>query len=136
MKFFYFLPAVFLVVSCWRGPVVSHQQRQLPPYPDTKRENLIETLHGVVVADPYRWLEATDDPAVKAWTEAQNAFTLRYIQSLPHYEPLKKRLTELWNFDKMQPRCHAKENSFSARRAGSRTSGSLPARERIRCRSR
>jgi hypothetical protein len=26
-------------------------------YPQTRREELVENLHGVKIADPYRWLE-------------------------------------------------------------------------------
>ena len=36
---------------------------------------VLETLHGVEVADPFRWLEETDAPEVKAWTAEQNAAT-------------------------------------------------------------
>ena len=40
--------------------------------PETRREVVTETLHGVDVDDPYRWLEG-DDEAVGEWTDAQNA---------------------------------------------------------------
>ncbi|QWC19931.1 prolyl oligopeptidase family serine peptidase [Halorubrum sp. 2020YC2] len=40
--------------------------------PETRREVVTETLHGVDVEDPYRWLEG-DDEAVREWTDAQNA---------------------------------------------------------------
>ena len=40
--------------------------------PETKRDVVTETLHGVDVEDPYRWLEG-DDEAVDEWVEAQNA---------------------------------------------------------------
>lgn len=31
-------------------------------YPQTRREDLVEDLHGVPVADPYRWLEDPKSP--------------------------------------------------------------------------
>jgi prolyl oligopeptidase len=40
-------------------------------YPDARRVDIVDDLHGHLVADPYRWLEATDDPEVVAWLEAQ-----------------------------------------------------------------
>jgi prolyl oligopeptidase len=43
--------------------------------PPTRAEALTETLHGVEISDPYRWLEDGDSAEVRAWTEAQNAHT-------------------------------------------------------------
>lgn len=42
-----------------------------------------ETFHGITVPDPYRGLEKGDDPAVTAWTDAQNARTHGYLDALP-----------------------------------------------------
>lgn len=44
-------------------------------YPPTRVDVVRETLHGVTIEDPYRWLENGDSPEVQAWTEAQNAVT-------------------------------------------------------------
>ena len=41
--------------------------------PPARVENVAETLHGVKVDDPYRWLEKADEAEVKSWTEKQNA---------------------------------------------------------------
>jgi len=37
-------------------------------YPETPRKPVTDEYHGIPVEDPYRWLEDTKDPAVKAWT--------------------------------------------------------------------
>ena len=42
-----------------------------PPYPDAPREDGAETLHGVSVLDPYRWLESTDDVRTRTWLDQQ-----------------------------------------------------------------
>lgn len=106
------------LIACSRGPIIARQAPVLPPYPETKRETLVETLHGVEVADPYRWLESTEEPAALAWTEAQNAFTMKYIEALPQYAALKKRLTEIWDFDKMQPPVPRKGKLFLRKTTG------------------
>ncbi|MEZ3164566.1 prolyl oligopeptidase family serine peptidase [Halorubrum sp. RMP-47] len=51
---------------------MSRQSAPAPSPPETRREVVTETLHGVDVDDPYRWLEADDD-AVREWTAEQNA---------------------------------------------------------------
>jgi prolyl oligopeptidase len=40
-------------------------------YPPTPRLDLVETLHGFQVADPYRWLEDPSAPETIAWSQAQ-----------------------------------------------------------------
>ncbi|WP_432508594.1 prolyl oligopeptidase family serine peptidase [Halorubrum ezzemoulense] len=50
---------------------MSRQSAPAPSPPETRREAVTETLHGIDVDDPYRWLEG-DDAAVSEWADAQN----------------------------------------------------------------
>ena len=43
--------------------------------PETRRDNTREVLHGVEIADPYRWLEDQESPETRAWIDAQNEYT-------------------------------------------------------------
>ncbi len=52
-------------------------------YPRTRRGDLVDDLHGHLIADPYRWLEDPDDPEVAAWVDAQRAHTDAYLDGLP-----------------------------------------------------
>ena len=52
-------------------------------YPKTRREDLVETLHGQQIADPYRWLEDPDAPEVVDWVERQRAHTEAKLAALP-----------------------------------------------------
>jgi prolyl oligopeptidase len=54
-----------------------------------------ETLHGVVVADPYRGLEDAAAPATRSWLGAFDRFTRAYLGALPKRTALEARLTEL-----------------------------------------
>ena len=52
----------------------------MPEPPKTERCEVVETLHGEEIRDPYRWLEA-DDEDVAAWEERQNGYTDEYLQN-------------------------------------------------------
>ncbi len=65
--------------------------------PTTRRAQLVETLHGVEVADPYRWLEDPTDPEVRAWVDAQRAVTGPVLDSLPARAEFRRRLEQLWS---------------------------------------
>ncbi|MEL7036870.1 MAG: prolyl oligopeptidase family serine peptidase [Cyanobacteria bacterium J06592_8] len=69
-------------------------------YPQTQTEDQIDDYHGIKVADPYRWLEDPNSDETKAWVQAQNQVTFGYLQNIPAREPLKQRLTKLWDFEK------------------------------------
>jgi prolyl oligopeptidase len=61
----------------------------------TRRADVHETLHGVTVADPYRWLEDQESPETRAWINQQNEYTHKLLDSWPGRERLEKRLSEL-----------------------------------------
>jgi prolyl oligopeptidase len=52
-------------------------------------------LHGVEVADPYRWLEETGDPDVQRWTGEQNAATRCALGAVAFSDRVCRRLDEL-----------------------------------------
>ena len=61
----------------------------------TRREPRVETLHGVPVADPYRWLEDAASEEVAAWTRAQNERTARFLEGCPERGPLRARVAAM-----------------------------------------
>ncbi len=67
-------------------------------YPETKKVDQVDDYHGTRVSDPYRWLEDDNSEETLAWVKAQNAVTFGYLEKLPQREPLRARLTELWNY--------------------------------------
>lgn len=66
-------------------------------YPETYRSDVVEELHGVLVPDPYRWLEEAGSEKVRAWIRAQQAVTDGFLETLGAREHYRQRLTELWN---------------------------------------
>jgi prolyl oligopeptidase len=66
------------------------------PYPAARRTDQVDVLHGVAVADPYRWLEDGASPEVKKWTEDEDTFARARLAKLPEREPIVARLKELF----------------------------------------
>jgi len=69
-------------------------------YPESPRVEQVDEYHGVKVADPYRWLEDLDSQQTRDWVAAQNRLTSAYLAAIPEREPIRKRLTELWNYER------------------------------------
>lgn len=90
------LLAFVAVAACARGVAVADEIQ----YPETKTVDVVDTIHGVTVPDPYRWLEDDNADDTKAWVEAENKVTFGYLESIPERESIEKRLTELWNFER------------------------------------
>ena len=62
--------------------------------PDTPKKPVSTEYHGVTVEDPYQWLETDDDSRVKAWSDAENQQTRKYLDSLPDRAAIEKQLQE------------------------------------------
>jgi prolyl oligopeptidase len=69
-------------------------------YPETKKGNTVDTFFGKQVADPYRWLEDDMSDDTKDWVKKENELTNSYLDKIPFRDNIKKRLTELWNYEK------------------------------------
>lgn len=54
-----------------------------------------DTLHGVVVKDPYRYFENVKAPEVQTWLRAQGAYSREVLDKIAVRDGLEKRLTEL-----------------------------------------
>ena len=70
-------------------------------YPETKTVETVDTYFDTEVKDPYRWLEDDRSEDTEAWVTAQNKATFKYLDKIPYREELKKRLSKLWNYEKI-----------------------------------
>jgi prolyl oligopeptidase len=70
-------------------------------YPETTKKPVIEEHFGTKVTDNYRWLEDDRSKETEAWVKAENKVTFDYLSKIPYQEAFTKRLTELWNYEKV-----------------------------------
>ncbi len=71
-------------------------------YPVARTEDVTDTWHGTEVPDPYRWLEDPDSEETGAWVTAQNKVTFSFLETIPERDQIRKRLTELWNYERFE----------------------------------
>lgn len=96
MKYYLPILSVFLVMnvnaqspSAFKGT-----------YPDTKMGDVKDVYFGQTVNDPYRWLEDDLSDETKSWVVEQNKVTNSYLDRIPFRDAIKKRLSQLWNYEK------------------------------------
>ena len=79
--------------------MITNCTRTVPPPPETARGDVVDTVHGVRIADPYRWLEDQESPETRAWIDRQNEYTASFLEKLESKQPIEKRYTELLKVD-------------------------------------
>ena len=89
-------------------------------YPQAERGDVTEMMHGVKVADPYRWLEqdVRQSDAVRAWVTAENEVTRAYLDSIPILPTVQEKLTKAWNYEKQGLPFHRGSRWFQSRNTG------------------
>jgi prolyl oligopeptidase len=70
--------------------------------PASRRNDVVDVVHGVAIHDPYRWLEDQNSPETRAWIDAQNAYSRSLLDKLPGREEISRRLSELMKVDNIQ----------------------------------
>jgi prolyl oligopeptidase len=67
----------------------------MEPPPHSQIEMVTDFLHGVPVADPYRWLEDQDSSRTRAWIAEQTCYARTYLDSIPGRDLIRRRIREL-----------------------------------------
>src|ERR1700730_8543591 len=127
-NFFGWTMAISLMLS---SPVAAKEKKGIF-YPMTKTENVVETIQGVEVSDPYRWLEKADDPEVKEWVDKQNAITRSVLDNLPGRDKIRRRLDSLLEIGAIGTPAPARGHYFYTKRDGAQNQAVLFVREGLR----
>lgn len=56
---------------------------------------VVDTLYGVPVVDPYRYMENLKDPEVQAWLKGENDYTRAVLERIPGRAQLLERIRQL-----------------------------------------
>lgn len=83
------------------GGASSAASRTEPPV--ARRGEVVDTLHGETVADPYRWLEDVSQPEARAWMDAQDEVARTALAAIPERARLAQRFRELFYVDSVSP---------------------------------
>ena len=94
--------------------IANAQERPTPP--TTKADPVTETLHGVSITDPYRWLEDQKSPQTRAWIDEQNRYTQSLLGQFPGRERISKRLEQILKIDTINAPMARGDRYFFAKR--------------------
>ena len=93
IKFYVLFFLVPILNGCGEGTVKMD-------YPETKKLDLVETIFGKTIEDPYRWLEDFTSVESREWVEKQNILTDKFLSN-PHQKRIKKELEDIWVSDQI-----------------------------------
>ncbi|MBX3444967.1 MAG: S9 family peptidase [Planctomyces sp.] len=95
---------VAAAIALWASadPAPSRGDDIPPAYPPSRRVDQVDRCHGIDVADPYRWLETDlrQSAEVAEWVRAQNELTARMLGTHPDRAAIRRRLEDLWNYER------------------------------------
>ncbi len=94
-------------------------------YPESPRCELIENLHGEMVADPYRLLEDLDSAETRQWIKAENQLTGEFISRINSKQAISGRLASLWDYDQYDTPVVRAGRYFFSRQSGQKNQPSL-----------
>lgn len=84
-----------------------------------------DTIHGVRITDPYRWLENQDSPETRAWIAAQTKYTNLMLSQAPSREFIKSQISKWMRVGKITTPWVRKESFFYLRRTPQQDEASI-----------
>ena len=89
-----YVTIIFLLASC------SNEVSDFS-YPDSKKVEFSETIHGYEVKDSYRWLEDFTSEESKDWVKRQNQFTQQFIGKDKYKKSINNHLSKTWETESL-----------------------------------
>ena len=76
--------------------IISCSNQKTSGYPETKKEEFTETIHGYEISDSYRWLEDFTSNDSLDWVKRQNKFTKTFISKNNYKKDIANYLEQIW----------------------------------------
>jgi len=76
--------------------IVACSNQNSSSYPETKKEEFTETIHGYEISDSYRWLEDFTSDDSLDWVKKQNKFTKTFISKNKYKKDIANYLEQIW----------------------------------------
>ena len=76
--------------------IISCSNQKTSGYPETKKEEFTETIHGYEISDSYRWLEDFTSNDSLDWAKRQNKFTKTFISKNNYKKDIANYLEQIW----------------------------------------
>ena len=76
--------------------ITSCSNQNTSSYPETKKEEFTETIHGYEISDSYRWLEDFTSSDSLDWVKRQNKFTKTFISKNNYKKDIANYLEQIW----------------------------------------
>jgi prolyl oligopeptidase len=92
---------LLILAACTTTTTTPPAQPPKVAAPVTEAKPVTETIHGVEITDPYRWLEDQESPQTRDWITRENAYTDAMLGQLPEKPRLAQRIESLLNTDQM-----------------------------------
>jgi prolyl oligopeptidase len=90
----------------------------MPAPPPTRVAVVTDTLHGVPIADSYRWLEDKDAPETRTWVKAQMSYTMDQLGKVAGRDQVVAALAKFTRVDgRSAPSVRGKRLYFTTRKA-------------------
>lgn len=105
-RFVFFTCISLLTVLDWA------QSSTVPAPPASTAEDTKETIHGVVVSDPYQWLENSASLRTRSWIKEQQAYTDSLLNHRSDLPCLRKDVRELSDIEEPQSVIHRAGHYF------------------------
>jgi prolyl oligopeptidase len=97
---------IVIAFICFASTAAWSQIAAVPAPPASVAEGTKETIHGVVVSDPYQWLEESASPRTRSWIAEQQAYTDSLLGHRPDLPGLRKDVLELSDIEEAQTVIH------------------------------